>query len=317
MKVAITGATGFIGKYVIDRLRKEGFTPVVLTRSPEKAAKAFGASVEAHAWNPEKEVAPASVLEKVEAVIHLAGEGIANGRWTEKRKKKILDSRVIGTRNLVAGINGLRGKKPSVLVSASAIGFYGNRGSEALSESSLLGNGFLSDVCSAWEEEAKKVDPAVRLVLTRIGIVLGREGGALQKLLPLFKLGGGGPVGTGKQYMSWIHVQDVAGLIVFAVKNTGIQGPMNAVAPKPVTNSEFTKALGKAVHRPAFFPAPAFGIKLALGELSCLVLHSQRVTPEVAQKAGYSFSFPDIDSALTDLAKKKTPLKAAVASAAS
>lgn len=316
MKVAITGGTGFIGKYVVELLLKEGITPVILSRNPQKAQKVLGSGIKAFAWNPEKELAPSSVLESVDGIIHLAGEGIANGRWTEKRKKQILDSRVLGTRNLVAGINSLKGKKPSVLVSASAIGFYGNRGSETLNEASLLGNGFLSDVCFAWEEEAKKVDSSVRLVLPRIGIVLGREGGALQKLLPLFKLGGGGPVGTGKQFMSWIHVKDVAGLLVFALKNAAVKGPMNTVAPNPVTNAEFSKALGKAVHRPAFMPAPAFGIKLALGELSCLVLHSQKVIPEVAQKTGYSFLFSDIQSALDDLAKKKSHPKVSVAPAA-
>jgi len=181
----------------------------------------------------------------------------------------------------------------------------------------LLGNGFLSDVCLAWETEAKKVDPSVRLVIPRIGIVLGREGGALQKLLPLFKLGGGGPVGTGKQYMSWVHVKDVAGLLVFAVKNNSVKGVMNTVAPNPVTNAEFSKALGKAVHRPAFMPAPAFGIKLALGELSCLVLHSQKVIPEAAQKAGYPFLFSEILPALTDLASKKSHPKVSVAPATS
>lgn len=317
MKVVVTGATGFIGKYVVETLIKEGMTPVILTRNANSAQKAFGSKIEAHAWNPEVELAPAKVLESADAVIHLAGEGIANKRWSEKQKAKILDSRVKGTRNLVNALNNLKGKKPKVLVSASAIGYYGNRGSETLTESSLLGNGFLSEVCEAWEAEAKKVDPTIRLVNPRIGIVLGREGGALQKLLPLFKLGGGGPVGNGQQYMSWIHVKDVAGMLVFAIKNDSIKGAMNTVAPNPVTNAEFTKALGKAVHRPAFMPAPAFALQLAMGELSVLVLHSQRVLPEVAQKAGYAFQFPEIQNALTDLAQKKPVSKVSVATASS
>lgn len=317
MRVAITGATGFIGKYVIEALLKDGITPVVLTRNVQSSQKILGTGIEAHAWNPDKELAPTKVLESVDGVIHLAGEGIANKRWSEKQKTKILDSRVLGTRNLVSALNSLKGKKPKTLVSASAIGFYGNRGSDVLDEKSLPGNGFLSDVCLAWEEEAKKVDASIRLVSPRIGIVLGREGGALAKLLPLFKLGGGGPVGSGKQYMSWIHVRDVAGLLVFALKNETVRGPMNTVAPNPVTNGEFSKALGKAVHRPAFMPAPAFGIKLAMGELSVLVLHSQRVKPDVAQTAGYQFQFSDIQTALNDLAKKQSPPKVAMATAAS
>jgi len=316
MKVVVTGATGFVGKYVVQNLLKEGMTPVVLSRNPSQAQKVFGSSIQAHAWNPEKEMAPITVLETADAVVHLAGEGIANKRWSEKQKKKILDSRVLGTQNLVKALNSLKGKKPKVLVSASAIGFYGNRGSDVLNETSLLGNGFLADVCEAWEAEARKVDPSIRLVTPRIGIVLGREGGALQKLLPLFKLGGGGPVGSGNQYMSWVHVKDVAGMIVFAIKNDSIRGVMNTVAPNPVTNSEFTKALGKAVRRPAFMPAPAFALKLAMGELSVLVLHSQRVLPEVAQKAGYVFQFSQIQEALNDLAKKKSSHPVSMAAAA-
>ena len=316
MKVVVTGATGFVGKYVVQNLLKEGMTPVVLSRNPSQAQKVFGSSIQAHAWNPEKEMAPITVLETADAVVHLAGEGIANKRWSEKQKKKILDSRVLGTQNLVKALNSLKGKKPKVLVSASAIGFYGNRGSDVLNETSLLGNGFLADVCEAWEAEARKVDPSIRLVTPRIGIVLGREGGALQKLLPLFKLGGGGPVGSGNQYMSWVHVKDVAGMSVFAIKNDSIRGVMNTVAPNPVTNSEFTKALGKAVRRPAFMPAPAFALKLAMGELSVLVLHSQRVLPEVAQKAGYVFQFSQIQEALNDLAKKKSSHPVSMAAAA-
>lgn len=317
MKVVLTGATGFIGKYLVQALLKEGMTPIILSRNPSQARKVFGSSLQAHPWNPETELAPQTVLESADAVIHLAGEGIANKRWNEKQKKKILNSRVLGTQNLVKSLNSLKGKKPKVLISASAIGFYGNRGADILNESSLPGNGFLSDVCEAWENEARKVDPSIRLVLPRIGIVLGREGGALQKLLPLFKLGGGGPVGSGNQYMSWIHVKDVAGMLVFALKNETIKGPMNAVAPNPVTNAEFTKALGKAVHRPAFMPAPAFALKLAMGELSVLVLHSQRVVPEVAQKAGYGFQFSQIQDALNDLAKKKSSHSVSMATAAS
>ncbi|NDC25282.1 MAG: NAD-dependent epimerase/dehydratase family protein, partial [Proteobacteria bacterium] len=179
MRVIITGATGFIGKYVVQGLLKEGATPIILTRSPQTAQKVFGSQIEAHAWNPEREPAPSEVLSSADAVIHLAGEGIANKRWSEKQKKKILESRVLGTRHLVSALNTLKGKKPSVLISASAIGFYGNRGNDLLTESSLLGNGFLSDVCSAWEDEAKKIDSSIRLVIPRIGIVLGREGGAL------------------------------------------------------------------------------------------------------------------------------------------
>jgi len=302
MKILVTGATGFVGNHLIEAILKGGDTPIVLSRNVTSAQKKLGSSIEIHAWNPEADLAPVKVLESVDAVIHLAGEGIANKRWSEKQKKKILESRVLGTKNLVAALNQLTDKKPKVLVSASAIGFYGNRGSDELTEGSLLGNGFLSDVCLAWETEAKKTNSQIRLVIPRIGIVLGKEGGVLQKLLPLFKLGAGGPVGTGNQYMSWIHVKDLVGLLLYAVKNDSLKGVVNAVAPHPVTNREFSKALGKAVHRPAFMPAPAFGIRLAMGELSDLVLHSQKVIPKVAEEVGYPFQFTDIQPALEQIA---------------
>jgi len=301
MKILITGATGFVGTHLIEAILKSGDSPVVLSRNVTSAQKKLGSSIEIHAWNPETELAPEKVLESVDAVIHLAGEGIANKRWSEKQKKKILDSRVLGTRNLVSALNHLKGKKPQVLVSASAIGFYGNRGSDELTEGSLLGNGFLSDVCSAWETEARKLRSDMRLVIPRIGIVLGKEGGVLQKLLPLFKLGAGGPVGSGNQYMSWIHVKDLVSLLLYAAKQDSLKGVINAVAPHPVTNRDFSKALGKAVHRPAFMPAPSFGIRLAMGELSDLVLHSQKVLPKVAEESGFPFQFKEIQPALDQI----------------
>ena len=235
-------------------------------------------------------------------VFHLAGESVAEGRWTAAQKVRIRESRVIGTRNLVAGIARAE-PRPRVLVSASAVGYYGDRGEEELTEASPPGDDFLADVCIAWEREARVAEQhGVRVVLARTGIVLG-QGGALAKMLTPFKLGAGGPLGNGRQWMPWIHVADLARLYLHAADTTSIQGPMNAVGPDPVRNSEFTKALGRALHRPAFMPAPYLGLRLVFGEFAKVLFASQRVIPQVAIDTGFHFEYPQIAAALAEILK--------------
>lgn len=293
MRALITGATGFVGRELIKRVGQ----PVVLTRDPVRA-KASLSGVETHAWDMMSGPPPLAALEGVEAVFHLAGEPIAEGRWTAAKKQRIRDSRVIGTRNLVEGLRQLRGR-PAVLVSASAIGYYGDRGDEVLHESSTPGSDYLAEVCLAWEKESREArELGIRVVNPRLGIVLGPGGGALSKMLLPFKLGAGGRLGSGRQWMSWVHVSDVVGLMLHAAKTASIDGAMNATAPHPVTNREFTAWLAKTVHRPAVIPAPAFGLKLALGEFAEVLLASQRVLPRIAEHTHYSFEHPQLEAAL-------------------
>ncbi len=304
MKHLVTGATGFVGKVLVERLLKEGHQVAVLTRNPDKAEKKLPLGVKAFAWNPEKERPPQAAFEGVDSVIHLAGEGVAEKRWSDSQKEKILQSRVLGTRNLVDTMIALP-KKPTVFVSASAIGIYGNRADERLTENSSPGTGFLAEVCHAWEQEAQRAETAgIRRVSIRVGIVLEQGGGALKPMMPLFKLGMGGPIGSGQQGMSWIHRDDLVSLFLFAASTTSLTGAVNGVSPNPVSNAEFTKALGKALHRPAFLPAPAFALKLAMGEMSDIVLHSQYVLPAKASGAGFQCKFTTVQAALDDICQR-------------
>lgn len=304
MKVLVTGATGFIGKRLCVALAERGHTIHVLTRDASTATKRIATPVTAFSWNAETNTPPEESFNGVEAVIHLAGEGVAEKRWTDAQKKKIYDSRILGTRNLVKGI-AKYGKSVKTLVSSSAIGYYGDRGDETLTENSKPADRFLAKVCIEWEKEAAAAPNSVRTVLLRTGIVLGEDGGALKKLLPIFRLGAGGPVGTGKQWMSWIHVDDMVGLYLHALEKPTLQGPVNAVGPNPVRNNDFSKALGKALRRPAIVPAPAFALKLALGEMAEIVLASQRVLPEAAKSSNYDFQYSTIESAFDEIVKKK------------
>ena len=306
MKILVTGGTGFVGTPLVRLLTESNHEVVLLSRNADKAKATVGVPVTAFSWDPATSSPPKEAYQGVEAIIHLAGESIAAGRWTEKQKKKILDSRVLSTRNLLKGAVEA-GAKLKVIVAASAIGIYGDRGNESLSETSPQGIGFLADVCRAWEKETHYPGlESVRKVNLRIGIVLERNGGALQKLLPIFKLGGGGPVGNGKQWMSWIHRQDLCEIILYALTHDSARGPINAVAPNPATNAEFSQALGHALSRPAFLPAPALALKIAMGEMSELVLASQKVEANKIQEAGFTFKFPKIQEALNDICKKKT-----------
>jgi uncharacterized protein (TIGR01777 family) len=305
MKILVTGGTGFVGRPLVRKLVENNHEVVLLSRNPEAAKSALALPLTVFKWDPEASTPPKEAYQGIEGIVHLAGESIAAGRWTEKQKKKILDSRTLSTRNLLKGAVEA-GVKPKVLVMASAIGIYGDRGNDSLSESSPQGIGFLADVCRAWEKESQYPGlESVRKVNLRIGIVLGKDGGALQKLLPLFKLGGGGPVGNGKQWMSWIHRSDLVEMILYSLTHDNVSGAVNAVAPNPSTNAEFSKALGKAVNRPAFMPAPAIALKLAMGEMSELVLASQKVEAKKILDSGFVFKYPKIQEALDEICKKK------------
>lgn len=299
MRTIITGATGLIGGKLLAGLDRDDVT--VLTRNVAAARR----SVEAGrfvSWDGTSSIAP-EVFERAEVVYHLAGEPVASGRWSEAKKQRIRESRTLGTRAVVDAI-GQAGSKP-VLVSASAVGYYGSRGDEPLVEESIAGSGFLPDVCKAWEGEVEAAARSgSRVAMLRIGIVLAREGGALAKMLPIFRTGLAGRLGSGEQWMPWIHVDDVVSLFRHAAAATAIEGPMNAVAPNPVTNAEFTKMLARAIHRPAFFPAPKLALRVALGEMADVVLASQRVVPEKALRHGHVFRHPRLDEAFADLFSK-------------
>jgi len=250
-------------------------------------------------WDPPKGEPPADTLRDCDAVIHLAGEPVAQ-RWSEDVKQRIRDSRVTGTRNLVQALSKLP-TRPQALICASAIGYYGSRGDEALTEMSPAGSGYLPDVCQAWEKEARSAEAlGMRVVSVRTGIALDPRGGALQRMLPPFRMGIGGKLGNGKHWMSWIHLHDLVELFRYAVERP-VKGPLNGVAPNPVSNADFTRALASAVHRPAIFPVPPFALKIMFGEMADVLLASQRVLPKAAEAAGFQFKFPELGPALTDL----------------
>ena len=295
MKILVTGATGFIGKALCKSLAADGHEFVVLSRRPESVAVVPGAKV--FGWNPEAETPPAECWAGVEAVIHLAGEPVAAKRWTEEQKRRIRDSRVIGTRNLVLGMKAAAAP-PKVFISSSAVGFYGNRGDEQVDERSAPGIGFFPDVCTAWEREAEQAkELGTRVVLARIGVVLG-DGGMLEKILLPFRLGVGGILGSGRQWFPWIHLDDMVGILRHALYGEHVSGAINGVAPNPATNAEFTKALGAALHRPTIFPVPEFALRIVMGEMANAALDSQRVYPSVALETGYKFQFPNLQPAL-------------------
>lgn len=298
MKITMTGATGLIGRRLMKILAAEGHSLHVLSRH---AGTNLPAGVKLSAWDPMKGEPPADSLRDADAMIHLAGEPIAQ-RWDEELKRKIRDSRVNGTRNLVQALSKLS-TRPATLICASAIGYYGSRGDEVLTEASAPGTGYLPEVCVAWEKEALAAEAlGIRVAPVRTGIVLDPRGGALQKMLTPFRMGVGGKLGSGRQWMSWIHLEDLAGIYKFALQQP-VRGPVNGVAPNPVVNADFTRALGGAVKRPAIFPVPEFGLKLLFGEMSSVLLGSQRVLPQKAVTEGYHYRFPQLDAALADLLK--------------
>jgi len=296
MKCVISGGTGFIGRRIVERLLRDQHYVGVWSRQPGREKRAAVASF---SWDPMQGEPPAESINTMDAVIHLAGEPVAQ-RWNAEVKRRIFDSRVLGTRALVDAISRVR-HKPKVLVCASAIGYYGDRGDEVLTESSTPGTGFLADVCHGWEKEADRATEfGLRVIKLRIGFVLGMGGGALAQMVPAFRAFVGGRLGSGKQWMPWIHVNDVAEMFVHVVEND-IAGVWNAASPNPVTNAAFTREMGKALHRPTVFPVPPFALKLAFGELGQHMLDSSRVIPEAAMKAVFPFRYPELAAALRDL----------------
>lgn len=298
MRILITGGTGFVGSSLIRHLRARGHEFVILTRAAEAARNKLGQAGDRFvAWDGRSPL-PATVFDGVEAVINLAGEGLASKRWTPMQKQRILDSRLELTRALVAGIND-HGRQCRLLISASAIGYYPVNLEQALDESTPPAEGFMADVCRLWEAETQALNPGVRRVILRIGVVLGKGGGVIARLLPVFRTGFGGPVGNGLQIMSWIHLDDLVGIITHALDNQAMAGVYNAVAPNPVSNRQFSRALGQALHRPALVPVPAVALRGAMGEMAAVVLDSQNISShKVEKEAGYRFRHPDIEQAV-------------------
>jgi uncharacterized protein len=296
-RIAVTGATGLIGRRLVTALRGRGDEVTVLSRDPEGAAASLG--VEAVAWRPEEHAAPAHALAGRDAVVHLAGENVAQ-RWSAAAKRRIRESRELGTRNLVAGLRAAD-PRPSVLVCASAVGYYGPHGDEILDESAPAGADFLAEACVAWEREAARAaELGLRVASLRTGVVLDRSGGALAKMLPPFRAGVGGPVAGGRQYLPWIHAADLVGLYLAAIDDERYSGPINACAPEPVTNARFSKALGHALHRPAVLPVPAPALRLLFGDMAAIVTEGQRAVPARAVELGFRFGHADLDEALAD-----------------
>ncbi len=301
MRVLITGGTGLVGSRLVARLNERNDAPVVLSRNRASAQAKFGASAEVIEGDPATSGPWEQSLDACDAVVNLAGENIFARRWNDREKATIRDSRVLGTQNIVAAICRAE-RRPAVLVNASAVGFYGPHGDEEITEDAPPGDDFLATACVEWEAAARGVQAAgVRLAVLRIGVVLSADGGALAKMLTPFKLGIGGPAGSGQQWMSWIHIDDLVDIILHTLDHATVSGVINATAPAPVTNKVFSKSLGRALGRPAFFPVPAFALRLRFGQVAEVVLTGQRVLPRRAMDLGYAFQFRDIDAALADL----------------
>ncbi|MEM6292689.1 MAG: TIGR01777 family oxidoreductase [Myxococcota bacterium] len=291
MRVAITGASGFVGRALAEALRARGDEPVAARRSGDAALR----------WSTADGFTPSNALSGFDAVVHLAGENIASGRWTDARKARIKASRVEGTRRVVEALKAAD-PRPATLVSISAVGYYGTPGGTELDEDAPAGTDFLADVCAAWEAEAVEAEAlGVRVARLRLGTVLGVGGGALGKMLPAFKLGVGGRLGDGDQYMSWVHLEDVVRAILYVLDDANCSGPYNVTAPTPVPNRDFTKTLGKVLGRPTVLPVPKFALRAAFGEMADhILLQGQRVVPTRLRAAGFAFEHAELEAALTD-----------------
>ena len=292
MKVLITGSTGLLGTELQRSFTEKGYDLLLASRKEPKDEHHIQWSIEDGFTDPDK-------LEGVDVVVHLAGENVSGLRWTDEKKKAIRDSRVLGTRNVVDAISKLK-NKPKVFVASSAIGFYGERGEEEVTESSAAGDNFLAGVCKEWEAESRRAEDAgIRTVLLRTGIVLSKDGGALATMLTPFKLGVGGVVGSGKQWMSWISLEDEIAVINYVIENENIRGAVNAVSPNPVTNHDFTKTLGEVLYRPTFLPLPEFAVSMIFGEMGdALLLASTKVMPKRLEDAGFEFKYPNLKEAI-------------------
>ncbi len=302
MRVLITGATGTIGLAVADALRARGDHVSALSRDPERASLVLGGAIEVHPWaRPTDEPPPQAALAGVDGVVNVLGEQVAQ-RWTDEAKARIRDSRVLATRSLVRALDALEdGDRPRVLVSQSATGYYGPRDDSVLDEDAPPGSDFLAGVVRAWEHEAQGAEPQLRVACTRTGVVLSPRGGALAKMLPFFKLGIGGPVAGGHQYVPWIHLDDVVGGLLLCLDSDRAQGPVNLTAPNPVTNAELSRALGQVLGRPAVLPVPGAALRLLYGEMAEVVTTGQRVIPARLRDLGYRFRHPDLEPALRDV----------------
>lgn len=295
MKTLVSGSHGLVGRALIKSLLNRGDTVSRLVREAPSGSNEIE-------WHPNQDQIDVRKLNGFDAVVHLAGESIASGRWSPEKKTRIRESRIKGTK-LLSGALAQASHPPRVFVSASAIGFYGNRGDEVLTEQSAAGNDFLAGVCKEWEQSAEPAaEKGIRLVKARFGIILDKDGGALAKMLPPFRMGIGGRIGDGKQWMSWIGLADVIGALEFVIENQALSGPVNFVAPNPVTNATFTSALGRILGRPTFLPVPAFGARLAFGEMAdALLLSSQRVEPKRLNETAYRFRYSNLNDALSEI----------------
>lgn len=303
MRPLVTGATGFVGQRLLARLER----PVVLSRNAAGARKKLSERLfDAYDWDPEHHEPPLAAFQQVDTIFHLAGDPVADKRWTPEKKIRLRESRVAGTEHLVDALARLPPQaRPKTLISASAIGYYGSRGDEILDEQSAAAStdDFLGEICIAWEREAAKAaDLGVRVVMVRIGLVLGPAGGPLEKIVPPFKFWAGSCLGDGRQWMSWIHLDDLVDLLLFAAETPTLRGPVNGVAPNPVTNREFTRVLAEALGVPTLLPGvPAFALDVLVGEFGKVLLASQRIVPKAAEHAGFHFRFPHLSGALRDI----------------
>jgi uncharacterized protein len=299
MRVAVSGATGLIGSALVRVLRERGDIAVALARDADAARAKLGEGVELHTWaTPDTAPPPAEALAGADGVVHLLGEPI-DQRWTEDAKRRIRDSRVRSTTLLADALVALPdGERPPVLVSQSATGYYGARGDEPVDEDAPAGEDFLASVVTEWEQAARRAEPSLRVVCTRTGVVLAADGGALAKMLPFFRLGIGGPVAGGRQYVPWIHLDDVVGGLLRCLDDERLSGAVNLTAPQPVTNAELSRVLGRVLRRPAFLPVPGFALKLLYGEMAQVVLEGNRAVPARLEAAGHAFAHPQLEPAL-------------------
>jgi len=293
VRIVLAGGSGFLGRALRSRLQRDGHTVTVLTRSPRTPDEV--------AWTPDSKAgAWAGALDSADGIVNLAGEGIADRRWNDARKRALRDSRLVATRSIVAALH-QSPAAPPVLVNASAVGYYGPCGGERVTESTPPGSDFLSQLCVEWEREADQASATTRVALVRTGLVLHPDGGALKEMLLPFKLGAGGPMGSGSQYMPWIHLDDWVSLVLWLIATSGARGAFNGTAPTPVTNREFARALGRALGRPAIVPAPAFALRMLLGEFADSLLTGQRAVPARSVELGFTFQFTDLEPALANL----------------